>query len=562
VERTHKVRYDLAIMRTPRRLRDRIVGVGSAVRRTYGATAERLESTIQLAQHRYTPLGRFTPTEFMGWRFLWWPALQGFAALTAILAGASFSDSPFKLEVAQTWFFSVPTQDSLVKPTPNETTLLFSIVLVFGGLVLLMRTWLRLAETLHHHPGAPLKNLYWMLALWTVPMLVVAPLFSRDVFSYAAQGEMTSHHISPYVNGPLTLGPSSPFFRGVDTLWQDTPAPYGPLFLFLDSMVVDIAQHNHLAAVAGLRILEVLAVALLAWALPKLARASNRDPGETLVLGALNPLVLLTLIGGIHNDALMAALLVTGIAFAMAKRPVLGLLFCSLATAIKAPAGLGLVYIAWTWPGFATWREKIRPFLIAGAIAAVVLGVTTLLAGFGLGWVRNLATPGTVRSWAAPATGIGLGLANVAHWVGWHVKTTHVITVTRVLGFVSAVAISLWLLWRAQDRGWVRSLAVSLLLFVILGPVVQPWYLVWGLMLLAASYVGREHFWLLLLSVVAPFLGLPGGRQLLGGLVHANPGEMLGFVVILVGSLLVPLGSWTQWSWPAPQEGDLIHQTN
>ena len=34
------------------------------------------------------------------------------------------------------------------------------------------------------------------------PLLVVAPLFSRDVFSYAAQGEMMSHHINPYHYGP------------------------------------------------------------------------------------------------------------------------------------------------------------------------------------------------------------------------------------------------------------------------------------------------------------------------------------------------------------------------
>jgi len=50
----------------------------------------------------------------------------------------------------------------------------------------------------------------------------------------------------------------------------------------------------------------------------------------------------------------------------------------------------------------------------------------------------------------------------------------------------------------------VRSLALSLILFVELGPVVQPWYLAWGLMLLAASYKGREHFWLLALSITGP----------------------------------------------------------
>ena len=64
-------------------------------------------------------------------------------------------------------------------------------------------------------------------------MLVIAPIFSRDVFSYAAQGEMVSHHINPYNYGPFTLG-AGPYVNPVDPLWVNTPAPYGPLFLMID----------------------------------------------------------------------------------------------------------------------------------------------------------------------------------------------------------------------------------------------------------------------------------------------------------------------------------------
>jgi len=129
-----------------------------------------------------------------------------------------------------------------------------------------------------------------------------------------------------------------------------------------------------------------------------------------------------------------------------------------------------------------------------------------------------------------------------------------VLSVTRLFGLLAAVAFTLWLLWRSEDRGWVRSLGVALILFVELGPVVQPWYLAWGLILLAASYEGREHFWLLALSITGPFIGLPGGRQLLSGLVHSNPLLMAVAVAILGGVLLVPMGRWTQWSWPEMSE--------
>jgi hypothetical protein len=177
------------------------------------------------------PLGRFRPGPFEGWGFIWKPALLGFAALWAILAGCSFTNAPFKLNYAHTWFFGVPSVTAHNLGPTNDTTLLFSIVLVYGGLVLLMRVWLRLAEITRLHPGSPVKAWWWTLALWSIPMIVAPPLFSRDVFSYAAQGEMTSLHISPYVSGPFDIG-SGPFVTPVDPLWGHTPAPYGPFFLF------------------------------------------------------------------------------------------------------------------------------------------------------------------------------------------------------------------------------------------------------------------------------------------------------------------------------------------
>jgi len=119
---------------------------------------------------------------------------------------------------------------------------------------------------------------------------------------------------------------------------------------------------------------------------------------------------------------------------------------------------------------------------------------------------------------------------------------------------MTAVFVTIWLLLRGERRGWVRSLGLALLLFVELGPVVQPWYLVWGIVLLAASYQRREHFWIMLLSITGPFIGMPGGRELLAGLVHANPLIIAVAVALLGGVLLLPMGAWTQWSWPEEAE--------
>ncbi len=112
----------------------------------------------------------------------------------------------------------------------------------------------------------------------------------------------------------------------VDPLWGNTPAPYGPFFLFLDSTIEKISGQHQLWTVVGLRLLEAVAVAAIGYGVIMLARGLGRDPGEAFVLAAMNPLVLLTLIGGAHNDALMTAFLVIG-----------------LALAVQSPSGLGVV---------------------------------------------------------------------------------------------------------------------------------------------------------------------------------------------------------------------------
>ena len=169
------------------------------------------------------------------------------------------------------------------------------------------------------------------------------------------------------------------------------------------------------------------------------------------------------------------------------------------------------------------WRQRIRPVATAGLLAGAIMLALSEISGLGLGWIGNLATPGTVRSWLAPATGIGMGLTSVAHLVGLGVSQGGVLSVTRLLGLAGAAGASAYLLWHSDRIGGLQALGLSLLLFVVLGPVVQPWYLTWGIILLAPVAEGRLRSVLIGLSVASPFIGLPGGRTLLDQLIHANP---------------------------------------
>lgn len=466
------------------------------------------------------------------------PAILGFIALVAIVAGSSQQRSPFALKLPGAWFFGVPSSSQTPPSTHYE---LLGLVAVYGGLLLLIRVWYGLIRTVKQVPGIPVRKLVAVAALWTVPLLIAPPLFSRDVYSYVAQGELMSHHISPYEYGVGVLG-ATPMVNLVDRLWINTPAPYGPLFMEVDGLLTNAAGHHELPDVVLLRLLEVAGVGLIALGVTMLARSYGRDPGYVLTLAVLNPVTMLHLIGGAHNDGIMLGLLAVGLALAKRGRPVTGIVLCALAASIKVPAAIGVVYIGWEWmgPGVPI-RDRIRPLVTAGLIAAGVMGALSLITGLGWSWVLNLATPGTVRSWVAPATGIGQLLTGMAHLVHVAVPEHVVLSGTRLLGLGTASVIGLWLLKNVDRFGTLRAMGVTMLLVVVLGPVVQPWYLSWGLILLAVIAEGRLLTLLIGASVASAFIGLPGARQLLGDLVHADPLQVAMSLLACLVVFTVPL---------------------
>jgi hypothetical protein len=488
-----------------------------------------------------------------GSRFLVRPAILGFIATLLLTVGVSQPSSPFVLKQSGAWFFGVTQSGG-----QSSNGVFFSLVCVYGGLVLLVRVWLGLVRSLSQTQGVAVRKLVWLLVIWAIPVLIAPPLFSRDIFSYAAQGEMMSHHISPYQYGPSVLGLGSVFTKHVDPLWFNTPSPYGPLFLQITGALTSLSGHNLLVDLVLLKVLALAGVILIAVALPSLARSMGRDPAKAFGLAVLNPATILHGLGGAHNDVLMAGLLVAGLALAKRNHPVLGIVLCALAASVKVPAAIGIIYIGWDWVSpHASIRERVRPVVTAALIGATVMGALSLLTGLGWGWLGDLSGAGSVRSWLAPATGSGIFVTDVIHMVGISVTEQSVLSVTRALGLVAALVIGIWLLLRADKNGWLRAVGLTLLAVVVLAPVVQPWYLLWGLVLLAPVAVGWIKRLLIVLSIGAVFLGLPGGVALLHDFRYSNRLYVAVALLVLLGVFLAPLGRVRRAGTPdAPEVGD------
>ena len=401
-----------------------------------------------------------------------------------------------------------------------------SLTMTTTGAVMMALAWLMLGRFALGPRRMTRSQLDRTLLLWMLPLLIAPPMYSKDVYSYLAQSEIARNGLDPYRVGPAPgLGLDHVFTSSVPSLWRETPAPYGPLFLWIGEGISALTGQNIVAAVLCHRVVVLVGVGLIVWAVPRLARRCGVAEVTALWLGAANPLLLMHLVAGIHNEALMLGLMLTGTELALrgigSDRPLLprpprwphtraqwsgwmpaamliaGTVLIALSSQVKLP---GLLALGFTAMALANrWGGTLKAFLSAGALSgSVALAVMALIgwaSGLGFGWLFTLGTANVVRSWMSPPTLLALGTGQVGILLGLGDHTTAMLSLTRAIGVVIIAITVSWLLL-AVLRGRlnpVGGLGVALGATVLLFPVVQPWYLLWAIIPLAA-WATRPRF--------------------------------------------------------------------
>lgn len=416
-----------------------------------------------------------------------------------------------------------------------------SRIAVFAGVALLLQAWLVLGHDVLDDLERSEPRLLWILALWTAPLLLMPPLFSRDAYSYFAQGQLMLEGLDPYTSGVSAL--PGWFLTGADPLWSESPTPYGPAFLLLEQGVAAMVGPHPFAGAILFRLIAVAGVVLLAVHVPRLAHAHGIARTKALWLAVLNPLVLMHFVAGAHNDALMVGLMVAGLALMVGQRPVAGVVLIGLAAAVKPIALVVLPFAGLVWAGTrAGWWGRILAWVKSTILVLLVFTLLSAIAGVGLGWVASLSTPGTVRTWLSPPTALGMATGNLLQWLG--IGTVDgAITVFRALAMAAGAAIGLWLVLRPEGRSPVRGAALCLLTIVALGPVVQPWYLLWVLPLLAATgLTGAQLRLAMLLTAVLAVHGMAESNATADTLVDLRDGlaTVLAITMVAVVALSSP----------------------
>jgi hypothetical protein len=341
---------------------------------------------------------------------------------------------------------------------------------------------------------APRAGLVAVLAAAVVAdvVLTLAPPFSlTDTFNYLHYGRMLPlYGLDPYTALPIQARVDRAYRY---SSWHHLSSPYGPLFTLCTELLaafsLPVAYWVLKASVGAAAIAVAVLVALL-------AKRLGRDPARAVAFVALNPLVLVYGVGGVHNDVFFMALLLGGALLAVCRRELLGGSFWAAAAAVKLSAGLAI------------------PILVAGAprrgraAAGVAVGGAATLAATWLAFHGHLPNDATQARLVA-----GLSVPNLAGLALGHGGLDELL---RGQIEVAVVLVTIGLTcWTWRTRRWETAAAWTLALLVVSLGWAMPWYVLWVLPFAALARHGAARAAAIALTVFLLAVWAPATAPLL-----------------------------------------------
>jgi alpha-1,6-mannosyltransferase len=314
-------------------------------------------------------------------------------------------------------------------------------------------------------PRLGARPLWGVIVALLVLFAALPPLLSHDAYSYVDYARLgVLHGLDPYVHPPSSA-PADAAFAHVT--WTETTSAYGPLFTLLSYPLAWLPVG---AAVHVLKVASAAAVLGVAVLVARLAAARGIDPTRAAAFVALNPLVLVHVVGGPHNDSIAVLLMTLGVGGVLAVREGLGGGALVAACATKLTAAVTLP--------FALLGTTRRPrFLLAGGTLAALLILAACLA-FGWNWLDAFAlageNQGRTSHMSIPIT--------TARLTGLDPDTTRI-----AFGVLYAIFVTYLLIWTARGNDWLRASAWAMTTLLIATAWLLPWYLLWPLPLAALS---------------------------------------------------------------------------
>lgn len=323
--------------------------------------------------------------------------------------------------------------------------------------------------------------------------LLAPPLLSQDVFSYVAYARLgIEHDLNPYEYAPLDVPGDSVYpYAGS----KSATSAYGPLFTLLTYPLSGLGVP---AAFWILKVAAALASLGLVAVVWRVAVQLGRDPLAPALFVGLNPLTLVHVVGGAHNEAYVVLLTMLGVLAWAGGRAFAGGALSTLATGVKASAGLAVPFLVAAGPA----RR-----VIAGALGGGAVIVAAAYAGFGADALDALGllsdNQERTSRWSFPyKTAELLGGVLPGDRLDWRdpARTAY------ALGFAG---VALWLLVRTlRGADPIRMAGWATFALLVASAWLVPWYALWLLPLAALAADRRLELatgalcaWMLVIAV-------------------------------------------------------------
>jgi alpha-1,6-mannosyltransferase len=321
----------------------------------------------------------------------------------------------------------------------------------------------------------PARAVLWTIVALHLLFLLAPPLLSRDVFSYIAYARLgVEHSLNPYTHAPVDI-PGDSVFGYAGSV--GAVSVYGPLFTLLTYPLAPLGLGASLWTLKAVAAACSLGIVGLVW---KGARALGRDPVLPAAFVGLNPLVLVHVVGGAHNEALVVLLTVLGVVIGVrSPQSAVGSAVASAGVGIKASAGLVLPFLV-VGSGERWRRSLVAAVLVLVAVAVLGLAVFGTHALDALSFLNS--NQARSSRWSFPyKTSQLLALVLPGDRLDYR-------TAARVLYGVAFGCVLVWLLWRTwRGENPVRAAGWATFAILVASAWLVPWYALWLLPLAALA---------------------------------------------------------------------------
>jgi hypothetical protein len=334
----------------------------------------------------------------------------------------------------------------------------------------------------------PVRTVVLLAIAFHAIVLMLPLLFSRDVYSYAFYGRIvTTYHANPYGATPSDF-PLNSLFPLTWPGWRGTTSVYGPLFTWVSALMTSVVK-KPTGLIEGFQLLAAVAsLGTIAVVGRLVQRVRPERTAFAIAMIGCNPIVIYHVVGGGHNDILVAFFVACAVSLLFAKRELLSAVALALGMSVKASAVVPLALLIVAIVANAEPERRRRVLALYGGVVAGVWLTLALPFMRGGNPISALLEVSSHDSWMAPGQLIVRGASGLGDLIGGDALRAPFATGARVALFAASIAAVVAIghrIWTSTRARTPEALAAgwgwAFLAITLPSPVLFTWYLVWAL---------------------------------------------------------------------------------